>query len=380
MSLRIAYRGWTVGCCLALVVLTTELTPVRVQAREARRAAVGWRLLYSEDFEALTLPAPAWAPDRFPDDGGIYTEAGAFFRRQGILPPPAFRAAAPFGQSDWLTLESYTRPRTDSPAVPSARIEDLTSVVPDPDPANPGNRVLRIASVQHTDGTIIRPTRALPNNYRISLRVGYPDFGDGEPAGLNGYDSGDERGDPWRPVSAVQENGFYWLAIWDKETRPHNNLDAHHHRKVVIDSDNNQRAWTDRWDASRRRWVPDGRHPVMMFALNRNRREDPVTGLPPISFTRRRWDTSGSFRTIDSYLDRKWYRVSIARLGNAYTLSVEGEFRWGGRQQYTGTISGSRVFHFNGFPDYFVFGDPHINFYEGEVFYDDVTLEQWGNS
>ena len=26
-------------------------------------------------------------------------------------------------------------------------------------------------------------------------------------------------------------------------------------------------------------------------------------------------------------------------------------------------------------PDWFMFGDPHVNYYEGEVLYDDVTLE-----
>jgi hypothetical protein len=28
-------------------------------------------------------------------------------------------------------------------------------------------------------------------------------------------------------------------------------------------------------------------------------------------------------------------------------------------------------------PDYFFFGDPHENYYEGEVLYDDVQLETW---
>jgi hypothetical protein len=28
-------------------------------------------------------------------------------------------------------------------------------------------------------------------------------------------------------------------------------------------------------------------------------------------------------------------------------------------------------------PDFFMFGDPHSNYYEGEVLYDDVTLELW---
>jgi hypothetical protein len=28
-------------------------------------------------------------------------------------------------------------------------------------------------------------------------------------------------------------------------------------------------------------------------------------------------------------------------------------------------------------PDYFMFGDPHTNYYMGEVYYDDVHLEVW---
>ena len=28
-------------------------------------------------------------------------------------------------------------------------------------------------------------------------------------------------------------------------------------------------------------------------------------------------------------------------------------------------------------PEYFMFGDPHVNYYEGQVLYDDVKLEVW---
>jgi hypothetical protein len=28
----------------------------------------------------------------------------------------------------------------------------------------------------------------------------------------------------------------------------------------------------------------------------------------------------------------------------------------------------------------FLFGDPHTNYYEGQVFYDDVRLEVWSGS
>jgi hypothetical protein len=30
-----------------------------------------------------------------------------------------------------------------------------------------------------------------------------------------------------------------------------------------------------------------------------------------------------------------------------------------------------------GIPDFFMFGDPHNNYYRGSVFYDDIKLEIW---
>lgn len=361
------------GLLLAASIGVAAAVALPGQKASAQKTTGSWKVVYSEKFDTY-MPQPEWHPDTYPDDGGPYTEMGSFFQQAGILPPPAFRASAAFGQNGWLTLESYTRPSESDPNTPSAQISDLASVQPDPDPANPTNRVLRIASPQHTDGTIVRPTQALPDNYRVSLRVGYPRFGDGMPGGLNGYDRGDESGLPWRDMPATQENGFYWMAIWDKQTRPHNNVDAHHHRKVIIDSDNNQEGWTYQWDG--KKYVSNGQHPVMMFAVSPKGTESPYTGLPPISYTRGKWDTSGYFRTVDAYKDMRWYNVSIAKQAGSYTLTVEGDFK-SGQHKYSGTISGKQVYHSTGFPDYFVFGDPHINFYEGEVYYDNVTLEQW---
>ena len=76
-----------------------------------------------------------------------------YFRRQGVTPPPAYRATVPFGAAGWLTAESYTRSE-------GAAFSDRFSVVADP--ANPANHVLRLASPAHTDATVIRPSQALP--------------------------------------------------------------------------------------------------------------------------------------------------------------------------------------------------------------------------
>ena len=87
-----------------------------------------------------------------------------------------------------------------------------------------------------------------------------------------------------------------------------------------------------------------------------------------------------------------------------------GDFQHGGQQRYGGTIDAAArcVYHYNqsaaaqdqrcvntdtfselpgrphwpqgsAYPDYFMFGDPHNNFYEGTVYYDDVKLETWSD-
>lgn len=79
---------------------------------------------------------------------------------------------------------------------------------------------------------------------------------------------------------------------------------------------------------------------------------------------------------LDAYIDREWYKVCISRFSERYTLSIEGNFKYGGHINYESRISRDKVFHAEeSFPDFFMIGDPHINFYQGDVYVDDVTLE-----
>jgi hypothetical protein len=359
-------------------------------------SGAGWRIMFEETFETTTLPTPAWAADTYPDSG--FSDNGAFFRGRDVTPPTAYRASAPFSQSGWLTVESYSRAQTTS-------IASLFAVAADP--AGGTNKVLRIASPAHTDATIVRPTQALPDRYRISLRVGYANFGDGLSSGDNGYDGG-ETADPWlEDEDATAENGFYWLTILDTVPRPHNNVYIHHHRKVVMDSDNNVPPWMEIWNGTR--FIDSGEMPLMMIAVDGAGDGSELNGKPFLSYANDTWQPSGEIRAVNSYRPMTWYRASIERSGDQFTLEVSGDFRYGGMQTYTATIdaAGRCVWHYNrqplaaasscvdasrypslagepplwpadvAWPDYFMFGDPHNNFYEGEIYYDDVRLEVW---
>ena len=106
----------------------------------------------------------------------------------------------------------------------------------------------------------------------------------------------------------------------------------------------------------------------------------------------------------------RWYRASIERDGDVFTLHVSGDFKYGGpHASYTAVMDAAArcIWHYNqtplasdsdcvdnghypslptesalwpagsAWPDYFMFGDPHNNFYEGKVYYDDIRMEVW---
>jgi len=357
-------------------------------------AAPGWVVAEREDFQQTDVPDAGWAADPLPDDGP-FSDDGAYFRARGVVPPAGYRISAPLGADGWMRIESYTRSATRD-------FHDLAAVIADP--ADPANRVLRIASPAHTDGTVVRSSTPLPDRYRVSLRVGFAEFGDGKP-GLNGY-SGGETAEPWSDADATGQNGFYWLTILDVQPRPHNNTWIHHHRKVVIDSDNNVPPWMEMFE--RNAFRLDGQNPIMMFALDGRGVGSEATGKPFLSWAAEQWQPSGLIRAADGYLPQEWYRVSIERSDGVFTLEISGRFRFGGERTYRASIDAkaSCIWHFNrtadedastcvdesswpsvpGFPkwpagqtwpDWFMFGDPHTNYYLGQVLYDDVQLEVW---
>jgi len=372
----------------------------------------GWAVAYEETFDSLSIGSPSWVADTYPDDGP-FSDFGSAFTTEDIdakqrelleLPkverddlPTAFRTRWVFGRDGWLTAESYTRDNT-------RKFGQLLQVVSDP--AGGPNKVLKLSSSVHTDATVIRPSAKLPGRYRVSLRVGYADFGTG--SGDNGYDD-DESAGPWIAGEAKSDNGFYWLAILDFPPRPHNNVWIHHHRKVVVDSDNHLDPWTEIYNGSS--FELTGVHPTMMIGLDGRSTGRIRTGKQFIAYSAGTWQREAeinAIRAVNAYKPNTWYRVMIERSEGQYTIEVSGDFAHGGQQTYRASLdyTNNCVWHYNNtpdeldsgcadestwpglddfpewpaggsWPDYFMFGDPHANFYEGQVYYDDVKLEIW---
>jgi hypothetical protein len=157
----------------------------------------------NENFENLSINGPcSWQPDALINEGP-FTEAGEYFTQQEITPAEGYRSSLAFGENNWLTAELYSRDK-------DRAITDFINFIDDP--SGNENTVLKLSTLKHTDGAIIRSSQALPKNYRMSLKVGFPQYGDGEP-GLNGYDSGDELAEPWNGHSATA--GFQGVRLLD---------------------------------------------------------------------------------------------------------------------------------------------------------------------
>ena len=325
-----------------------------------------WVVVGREDFQRLSFARPpGWIPDQ-PESASRFSDNGAFFHEHEseFRPPQAYRLSAPFGSNGFLALECYSLKKR-----PLKQMADIV-----PDPADPGNSVLRLASPDHTDGNILRLTQPLGQRYRICARVGYMRFGTGN--GLNGY-HGDESSGPWIDGEAVDENGFYFGAIFRSLPRPHNNLWSHHERIFFIDSDNNREGWTSIWDSRSGDFKRSGRHPVVIGMVDQRENDGDPEGPRFSSYAAGHWQERYSIRAVDAYQENTWYTVCYTRFDDRYTLSISGDFQYGGRTTYEVAIRDARaVPDFHG-PHYWMMGDPHINYYEGSLLVDDVTLSTW---
>ncbi|MCJ8320342.1 MAG: hypothetical protein MJK12_11960 [Colwellia sp.] len=335
---------------------------------------------YVEHFEGFPIvDNGSWVRDIAVYDGP-YSESGEFYQKTGTSIPDAYRNSISLGETGWLNVEIYTR--TKEPII----LDYIDTIQ---DPLNPANQVIKISTPAHTDGVIIRSKNPLPKYYKISLKIGFASYGNESP--LNGYDSGDEMATPWRELSSVGHNGFYWLAIFDKKPIPHNNIWSHHHRKFVIDSWNREGA----------------NNSINVIALDGVSETSELFGKKFISYVeQRRWDKQQNV-PLDYYLSNQWYEVTFTRTDSFYEFSIKGQFKNGGYTTYQGRIDYKKecVFHYNQsieeqntacvdhrtkkylgkkftswpmnsfYPDYFMLGEPHINYYEGSVLVDDMILE-----
>jgi hypothetical protein len=200
-------------------------------------------------------------------------------------------------------------------------------------------------SDSYLDSAFIRSTNPLPATYKISIVVGDIDYGLENIEGLPD--------DPQYPEGPANENGCYFLAITDTlPTAPHTNLWWHEHRKVVIDADNNI-------------WGHGMPNPVFMVYF------DQGNGLVSYNGSVNAWQNS--WINAIHYEESMFYRIEIEKTLQAFIFRALTE---NGQLLEEATIALSNVWHAAGgaYPEYFVVGDPHENYYQGSMKIKEISM------
>ncbi len=384
-------------------------------------------------FRADDGPGSRYDVDGYDDDGAYFdTRGGAAFSRQ-LRTFRTFRKRFRFGAAGWLTAELSARDRNRDgrpdkpPRLRTERVAGNRSLLIN-EPWYQGGAVIRSTRALPARYRIEMTLRTVDFG---GQRDGSWDYEDGR---INGYGPrGCKTNHPWAHNGPVfdkpacewkdvrtDSNGFYYLGIMDyPRPAPHNNVFIHTHRKVVMDGYN------------RYKWTRD-----MLYCNPLTREYEPYSagsgnGVNMIFPTAARQNqvTPGTAYVIETecgttegpvvsaadlrpeLMPDEPYRFAIERDATGYTLETSGVFAHVGRatlRYHRDFVQDGRpIWHYNqtateydgafdqdwaysgdhgtyrddnvwpagsAYPDYFVIGDPHTNYYEGRAHIDDIRL------
>lgn len=396
-------------------------------SRYAPVGDTGWR----EDKDG---PGSPYDVDGYDNDGDFFrTVGGAAFAEQ-LSGVDLYRRSFSFGERSWLTAELAARD-LDGDGVPDATPTFTRDATPRAaatgrlaEPSHHGGVVIR-SSRQLPDQYRVEVT--LKTLDFGGQRDGQWDY-DGK---VNGYETeGCDTNFPWaaggdfaRPECewldvSRDSNGFYYLGIMDyPRPAPHNNVFIHTHRKVVMDGYNRYRytgSGLRYCDAETGEYQPytwgSGNGVNMIFNTDDRR----YSGQPGTEYVMESECGTAVGGAIVSQVDlmpelmpEQTYRFAVERTRDSYVLEVSGTFRhvghrtlryerafdegdhpiwhynqhpggYDGRYDTTwtypspnGTYADEQVWpDGSSYPDYFLIGDPHMNFYEGDARIDDLRL------
>lgn len=237
-----------------------------------------------------------------------------------------------------------------------------------------------------------------------------------------------------RYPDVTRENGFYYLAILDHANpAPHGNTGIHYRRKVVLDSYHSQASWSSKNAIcnpstgrlqSTREGTYNGVNAIFVRGDKFRQQNNFVSNeyffrTPCGDFDGDgTWGPHREFRDLVSSVELQpellptaSYRFAIERDATGYTIEMSGPFRHVGQATYRlrhEFVEGGRpIWHYNqtaagyagsfdrklvhtgprgrhvtrhtwprgsAYPDSFIIGDPHLNFYEGSAVIDDIRL------
>jgi hypothetical protein len=424
--------------CIGIVTLCQGSRDEELQARAGQKAnKSSWRLEFEENFEqpmgGETAPWIKVAPemtDPFDDDGSYFHAIGGTDFVKQLESFDTYRKTFRFGKEGWLTAElsardpdKQGRPKN-PPSLTNAKIG--------------GESIGLLREPDHHGGILVRSTRPLPVQYRIEYSLVAIDFGGSRHGlwnnleRLNGYAEKEAKTrHPWpfHPSDEISKpyadwldvrfaNGFYFLAIVDYQNPfPRNNVFIHTHRKVVMDSYNvDEKATFETCNPIDKKYYISQDNTVNMLFLSPGEMRESQSVAETECGTNYGVQNGHSpvvsaVQLQPELMPAQKYRFAIERDETGYTLEIKGNFRFVGEQtyryhraflqdrhpiwhynqtseEYDGSYDNSWTYEGpfgkvkmahtwpkdSAYPDFFIIGDPHTNYYEGSAAITNIKL------
>ncbi|MFD0691043.1 hypothetical protein [Actinomadura fibrosa] len=375
-------------------------------------------------------PSSPYDVDMYDNDGAYFdTVGGPAFRTQ-LATMKTYRKSFAFGKRGWLTAELAARD-ADGDGTPDAP-PTLTShdgVADLDEPSHQAGVVIRSTNALPAEYRVEMTLRGLDFG---GQRNGSWDYPDGR---INGYaPDGCKTNFPWasggdfsRPECRwadvrTDSNGFYYMSIMDYDrVAPHNNVFIHAHRKVAMDGYNRYKytgTGLRYCNPATKQYEPyqsGTGNGVNAIFMTDDRRYAAMPGTEYLMDSECGHAKGGAIvSTVDlrpELLPDEPYTFAIERRNGAYTMEMSGDFAHVGRATFRYTRAfvqdGEPIWHYNrtpaeydgrynadwtwtgpggtlvdrdtwpagsAYPDHFMIGDPHMNFYEGSAQVDDIRL------
>lgn len=200
-------------------------------------------------------------------------------------------------------------------------------------------------SDSYRDSAFIRSSQPLPKTYKIVITAGEIDY---DLEKINGLAPDSEY-----PEGPQNENGCYLVTITDEIPQGHHtNIWWHQHRKITIDVDNNV-------------WGHGMPNPIFMVYFNFDNKLRAFDGME------NKWRPE--WTKAVRYEPTAWYKFEIEKTKTHYITSI---YEKNGNLLKQGKIGVDQVWHGQGdYPEYFVVGDPHENYYQGSLKIDRIDYQ-----
>lgn len=379
-----------------------------------------------------------WNVDHLDDDGKYFQVQDAEDFPAQLNSFDLLRKRVPIGKDGWLTAELAARDmnKDGTPESPPTLTNSRGGALLN-EPSHDGGIILRNSKPLPSRYRVEATLRTIDFGGKRNGSWNYDGKQNGyAPEGCKTNwpwkQSGDFAGEPGPCHPGFGDvrnaNGYYFLAIMDyAKPAPHNNIFIHNHRKVGMDGYNTHAPWASAYKVCNPKTgelypylgEQSGGNAINEIFFDGSRWRNAAIGynefvMPTECGVLDGGDPAtpiGSAAELQPELmPKETYKFAIERNADGYTMEMSGDFKHAGemtlRYHRKFVEDGRPIWHYNqtpeeydgsfnqtltfsgpdgsyevdqwpagsAYPDSFILGDPHINFYEGSATVDDIKL------